>query len=138
MRTLIVLLGLLSIGASNYEAEVLKVYDADTIRCRVEVWPGDTKTVGIRVFSIDGPEKNFPFGKVVKKYTEENIPVGSRVILNDIIPDKYYGRAVARVEVPGVGDWATHMIEKNYAKRYDGGSKAGLWTECELQMVECG
>jgi len=143
MRYLIILLGLLCIGASNYEATVTKVYDGDTIRCDVDVWPGDYKSVGIRVLGIDTPEKNFPFGKVVKEYAKEKIPVGSTVYLNNVSKDKYFGRAVAEVIYCAnkVGDtceswdiWANHLLLKGYAKPYMGKSKAGLWSTCELEM----
>ena len=137
INLLIIILGFICIGASNYECTVIKVMDGDTIRCEIETWPGDFKRISIRVLGIDTPEKNFPLGKVVKQYTIDTIKNGMILTLNEVSNDKYAGRALAEVNVPNIGDWTTHLISKGYAKPYFGESKEGLWKECELNMVEC-
>ena len=150
MRKLLplILIGLLCVGAKDYQAEVVRVLDGDTFYCRIETWPGDFKEISVRVYGIDTPEKEFPLGAIVKKYAQETIPtVASKAIsdrykfipaisVNNVRFDKY-GRALGDVDVPGIGDWRNHMIEKGYAKPYEGGNREGLWKDCQLQMVTC-
>lgn len=106
-------------------AEVVKVYDGDTISVNISSWPavvGDN--VGVRVYGIDTREMS-DGGAVAKAYVLKLIPVGSNVLLINIMRDKYF-RLLAEVGYdcdPTCRDLAQTLIDKKYAIPYFGGTK---------------
>jgi len=129
---------LLLVGAKSkvigytFDAEVIKVLDGDTIDVKIWNWHKQSVDDRIRIYALDTPEKKFPLGKIVKQYAIDTIAVGSKVKVTIVGVGKF-GRTLANVSVDGE-DWTQHLIEKDYGRPYFGGSKEGLWSECELEM----
>jgi len=148
--SLLLLVFILTTGYA-YKGEVIEVKDADTILIKVELWPRFYTEMSIRVYGIDAAEKGTPLGDKAKEYAQFRIAKGRNVHLSNVKEGKFAGRMLASIEIPVVTveattsgehledhsyDWATHLLEKGYAKPYFGGSKEGLWSECELN-IDC-
>ena len=80
--------------ASAFEARVTGIMDGDTI----EVLK-DRKSVRIRLFGIDCPERDQDFGSKARKFTSEK--VFKRVVEVNPIDTDQYGRTVAKIYVDG-------------------------------------
>lgn len=113
---------------------VEKVFDGDTIYVSCDIWPTITTKVSVRVRDLDTPETRLykcdaekQLAQKAKKYTIDTIEVGEEIGLSAIGYDKY-GRLLADVDVPGIGDWAAHMKILGYGISYDGGTKKS-WCE---------
>tara|TARA_Y100000310_G_scaffold315722_1_gene366567 strand:+ start:2669 stop:3076 length:408 start_codon:yes stop_codon:yes gene_type:complete len=112
-------------------AEVLSVYDGDTIKVRIHVWLGLYKRISIRVRGIDTPEirgkcqeekeKAILVRELVKQLVE------NRVVLTHIIRGKFAGRAVANVWTKRNESIATILIGTKHARSFDGKSKREGW-----------
>jgi len=112
-----------------YEFSVTSVYDGDTIKGTVALWPGLVQKISVRVRGIDTPELR------TKNVCEKHLAQKSRQLLVDFIGDKpvvisgvslgkYAGRVLADVSVNGE-DVAGYMISVGAARRYDGGKRSG-------------
>ena len=104
----------------NYRAEVVEVYDGDTITCKVDLGFKVTVVKKIRLFGIDTPElrgADKQFGRDVRDYLRSLI-LNKHVILQTY-RDKTgkYGRYLATVFHDGV-NVNEHLVDKGFAKRY--------------------
>ncbi|PLW79057.1 thermonuclease family protein [Cohaesibacter celericrescens] len=153
-------------------AQVERVYDADTIYVRAKYWTKSYKDIGARVNGVDTPEKrgsgckSHPLwksgkltaadkarfkayendlGKHATKVVSDLIKAGDWVLLRNVAPGKYAGRAVVDVhyansldqlqacaasldlsKCPSIG---AMLIEQQLAVPYDGGTKSAWWCE---------
>jgi micrococcal nuclease len=119
----------------QYEALVVRVIDGDTLDLFIDLGFKVGFNTRIRLIGIDTPEKNFPYGKVVKDYLT-NLLEGNKIYLDVTKKDKY-GRYLGvvyfnRGDEQSVND---HLIEINMAKAYHGASRADIWTDEELQQT---
>jgi len=107
------------------KAKVVKVYDGDTITV-VFKHKGEYNRWNCRIYGIDTPEiktknpKEKEAGIIVRDFLKDLI-FEKLVILECLDFDKY-GRLLANVTYEDI-NIATLMIEKNYAKKYFGGTK---------------
>lgn len=115
---------------------------------QVQIWPGITSQVNVRVLGIDTPETRLPNkkGKVaekalgrkatefVAKLYSNSARSGGSIRLVDVGSDKYFDRVTARVLIGQdrdrtFVDLAQVLIKEALAIPYDGGKK-GNW--CNL------
>ena len=120
------------------EAKVLEIIDADTMKLEIYFWPQQTITTNVRLKGVDAPElKNAKclreklLAEEAKSSIEGKFPVGSWVLVSDVIFDKFGGRYVANVK-----RWASDRMKsasaellenKRWAVPYDGGEKTKDW-----------
>ena len=119
----------------KYNAQVLKVIDGDTLDLFVDLGFKVGFNTRIRLIGIDTPEKNFPYGKVVKDYLT-NLLEGNKVYLDVTKKDKY-GRYLGMVYLNESDNVSVNelLINENMAKAYHGASRADIWTEEELAQT---
>lgn len=119
----------------QYEAEVLKVIDGDTLDLFIDLGFKVGFNTRIRMIGIDTPEKWHPYGKVVKAYLQELL--WHKKVMIDVTKKDKYGRYLGVVYL-NKGDEQSvndHLIEINMAKAYHGASRVDIWTEEELEQT---
>ena len=119
----------------KYNAQVLRVIDGDTLDLFIDLWFKVGFNNRIRMICIDTPEKNFPYGKVVKNYLI-NLLEGKTIYLDVTKKDKY-GRYLGLVYLNESDNISVNelLINENMAKAYHGASRADIWTEEELAQT---
>ena len=120
----------------QYEAQVLKVIDGDTLDLFIDLGFKVGFNTRIRMIGIDTPEKNFSYGQVVKQYLQQIL--GGKTIFLDVTKKDKYGRYLGVVYLNKNDEQSVNdkLIEINMAKAYHGASRADIWTEEELQQTE--
>ena len=108
-------------------ADVLSVYDGDTMTVRAHVWPDLAMTVSVRVDGVDTPEIagacSAEKSAAVRARDFVRGVAGDRVFLLDVHHGKYAGRVVARVRLADGRDLADVLIAEGYGRAYDGGRR---------------
>ena len=110
-------------------ADVVSVYDGDTIRARVHIWLGQEVSVLIRVKGVDTPEirgkcpKEKELAQQARDFTREF--VGDFVMIIDPENDKYGGRALAYVMNKDGQSLGQALIDQGLAREYLGGTRQG-------------
>lgn len=119
---------------SRYSCTVLRVYDGDTFKCRLE----GGKEVKVRLIGVDTPEssknikayrdaekektdvgKIIELGKKAKEFTKSLLKKGTEVTLEtDVQPTDKYGRILAYVYLPDGRMLNLVLIEEGYATVY--------------------
>lgn len=126
-RILTLLLVLCSQTAySHYQAEVIKVIDGDSIHLQVEIWPGLTQKINLRLDGVNTPELRGSdcekaAGRIAKGFTEAFVS-GGTVTLSDVSLGKYAGRALGKISVDG-DDLGEALLKAGYAREYHGGKR---------------
>ena len=120
----------------QYEAQVIKVIDGDTLDLFIDLGFKVGFNTRIRMIGIDTPEKWHPYGKVVKAYLQQELE-GKKIFLDVTKKDKY-GRYLGVVYLNKNDEQSVNdkLIEINMAKAYHGASRADIWTEEELQQTD--
>ncbi|MGB8818086.1 MAG: hypothetical protein WCC66_09230 [Rhizobiaceae bacterium] len=123
----------------NYvEAKVVEIIDADTMKLEIFLWPQQTVTTSVRLKGIDTPELNDAkclkeklLSEEAKTSIEQKFPVGSWVLVSDVVFDKYGGRYVADVKrwlSDRLKSASDELLEnERWAVPYDGGAKIHNW-----------
>jgi endonuclease YncB( thermonuclease family) len=112
-------------------AEVVEVVDGDTLRVRARIWLDQTVETRVRLTGIDAPELHNSTCDAERQAGERararlaQLAQSRQVVLEDIRPDKYGGRVLARVRGPN-GDLGRDMLADGYALPYSG-SNRGKW-----------
>ncbi len=92
--------------------KIVDIIDGDTVRFQDE----DGKTRTIRLYQIDAPEWNQPFGKEAARYLAGLVKGKTVSIIARRFDDKY-GRDIADLYVDDM--WVVgHLVEKGYAWNY--------------------
>ena len=120
----------------QYEAQVLKVIDGDTLDLHIDLGFKVGFNTRIRMIGIDTPEKWHPYGKVVKAYLQQELE-GKKIFLDVTKKDKY-GRYLGVVYLNKNDGQSVNdkLIEINMAKAYHGASRVDIWTDEELQQTD--
>ncbi len=112
-------------------ADVISVYDGDTIKVMARPWPGMSLETSVRVRGIDTPEIKGKCetekAKAVDAREQAKQFVGKHVLLTNIELGKYAGRVVANILV-GNQDLGEFLITSGLARPYDGGKRKS-WCE---------
>lgn len=109
-------------------ADVISVYDGDTVTVDAHSWPGERHRTAVRVRGVDTPEIRGKCAgerraaKKARDFTRRF--VGGSVVLRHIERGKYAGRIVADVFVKG-RSLAEALIEAELGRAYDGGRREG-------------
>ena len=119
---------------SRYPCVVIKIYDGDTFRCKLN----DGQEIRVRLIGVDAPESTrnakayrdarrtgidieeiIEMGKEAKAFVERILKRGTKVILEtDVqITDKY-GRVLAYVYLPNGKMLNLLLVEEGFAKLY--------------------
>jgi micrococcal nuclease len=110
-------------------AQVVSVYDGDTITVRARIWLGQEVETKVRLDGIDTPElrgKCKDEKELAKKARDFLVKLaGSTVTLRDIRYGKYAGRVVAKVFTEGGDDLAASLIKAGHGRPYGGGKRQG-------------
>lgn len=122
----------------SFKGRVIGITDGDTIK----VLDG-TKTVKVRLYGIDCPEKGQPFGNVAKKFTSDF--VGMKTVTINVVSSDRYGRYIAKVETntghdlgegllkTGLAWWyqryALHDTRYYFLEKQARDNKIGLWID---------
>lgn len=119
----------------QYEAQVLKVIDGDTVDLFVDLGFKVGFNSRVRLIGIDTPERWHPYGKVVKAYLED-LMEGEKVFLDVTKKDKY-GRYLGVVYLNESDEVSVNqmLINENMAKAYHGASREDIWTDEELNQT---
>jgi len=112
---------------SSIAADVVSVYDGDSIIVDAHPWPGMTIRISVRVRGIDAPEIR---GKcqaekkaaLIARDRMAELAQGG-ILLENVGNGKYAGRVVADVVLRGES-LAETMIKEGLARPYDGGKRA--------------
>ena len=111
-------------------ADVVRVYEGDTLMVHAHPWPTITIHIRVRVAGVDTPEKR---GKcdaekalAIKARDYVRAIVGKKVILTDIRPSRYAGRVLADVWVTGKL-LSTLLIENGHGRPYSGPKDRKPW-----------
>ncbi|SMF77521.1 nuclease homologue [Tistlia consotensis] len=109
-------------------ADVVSVYDGDTLTVRAHVWLGTTVETAVRLRGVDAPEirgkcESERAAAIRARDTLRDL-VGSVVELRRIEADKYGGRVDADVFTDGK-NVAADLVAAGLARPYDGGHRVG-------------
>jgi endonuclease YncB( thermonuclease family) len=122
--------------AGPVRAEVVRVVDGDTIEARALLWIGLSLVSSVRIRGIDTPEMRGSCieEKALAAAARDLLAelAGEAILISNIENDKYGGRVIADVASGGGTDLGTAMIERGYARPYDGGAR-GDW--CPVASV---
>ena len=128
-----------------FHARLIKVTDGDTLSVIVLLSNDIPLKVAVRVTGIDAPEsklgpKTSPLekkaGQFVKSYVQNLFRDTQFVDVEFECADKYGGRCVGDVYIDSKKKikLSSHLLQKGYVKKYDGGTKHP-WTESELNKI---
>lgn len=108
--------------------EVTSIYDGDTFRVNIHSWPTVSgERIPVRVNGIDTPEMRGKCqsekdrARKAKQFTVQTLRTAKTIELRNIQRGKYF-RLVADVYTDGKS-LAEGLINKQFAVRYDGGTK---------------
>ena len=98
---------------SEYIADVIRVYDGDTLTAKVALWPSLTVTTSVRLLGVDTPELRS------KHACEKVLAKAARAAAIAWIAA---GRVLAEVWINGKR-LAHHMIDTGHGRTYHGGKR---------------
>lgn len=110
--------------------DVLSVQDGDTLNVSMHVWIGQKIETAVRIAGIDTPELKAKCDKERKLAIDARAELSSlvrsgKVILSSIKLEKYAGRVLANATTTNGIDIATHLINKGFARPYQGKKRVG-------------
>jgi micrococcal nuclease len=111
------------------QAQVISVYDGDTITVRARIWLGQEVETRVRLDGIDTPElrgKCKGEKELAKKARDFLAKLaGNTVTLRNIRYGKYAGRVIARVLTEGGEDLVAALIHSGHGRPYSGSKRQG-------------
>jgi micrococcal nuclease len=117
------------------EGKVVSVYDGDTVKIVIPLTDKEPDRLyrwNCRLINIDTPElrtknkKEKEFGKQVRDFLKEKIL--DKVVTVSCLDFDKYGRLLVELFIndESINNW---LIDKGYAKKYDGGKKSPWFIE---------
>lgn len=114
--------------SASVNADVVRVYDGDTIIVDAHPWPGMTIRIHVRVRGIDSPEirgKCAAEKKAARLARDRLAELAQGVLrLENITLGKYAGRVIADA-ITAQGKLGAILISEGLARPYNGGKRAG-------------
>lgn len=117
-------------AAARYSVDALRVIDGDTFEARVHLPSGHYVKTHVRLRGVDAPELKARCER--ERVQADAARAALRVMLADrnvsiwnVGPDKYNGRIVAEAGTHRTPDISRALIEKGFARPYDGGHRDG-------------
>jgi len=117
------------------QAKIVHIIDGDTIKARVHMWLDQSIEVSVRIRGIDAPELRQPRcaheEELAQTARDEVMSlIGDQAItLYDIGHDKYSDRVVAQVLTSANVDIGKYLINRGYAKPWNGRGKKPEWCD---------
>lgn len=111
-----------------FPAEIISVYDGDTIKVRADIWLDQSITVSVRVNGVDTPEMKGKCefertqAEAAKQFVSHALE-NKTITIRNIQYDKYAGRVVADIYFDQEKNLKDLLITNGLAKPYDGGHK---------------
>lgn len=111
--------------AGPVAAEVVKVRDGDTVEVEAYVWPLQMVRVAVRLRGIDAPELHgkCPGERAAAELARDRLAAlvaGQSVSLTKVSGDKYFGRVLADLAMPGGEDAARLLLKERLVVPYAG------------------
>ena len=117
------------------EGKVVSVYDGDTVKIVIPLTDKEPDRLyrwNCRLINVDTPEirtrnkKEKEFGKQVRDFLKEKIL--DKVVTVSCLDFDKYGRLLVELFIndESINNW---LIDKGYAKKYDGGKKSPWFIE---------
>ena len=109
-------------------AQVIDIYDGDTIVVEANVWPGHRVQTAVRLNGYDTPElkarcdKESEMAKRAKVFVQDNLK-DKQVMLENIHFGKYAGRVVADIKLPDGQSLGDMLYGQKLAAVYSGGKR---------------
>ena len=115
-------------NATEYTATVDSVYDGDTVKVTVEIWPGLFQKISVRIKGIDTPETRTRNAcektMAIKAKAALKSLIGEAVLIDNVQLGKYAGRVLADMRTMPLGiDVGEYMIGSGFAREYNGGKR---------------
>jgi endonuclease YncB( thermonuclease family) len=114
-------------------ADVIEVYDGDTLIVRARIWLGQVVSTKVRLAGVDAPElrgrcsREKLMARDARRFVERKL-AGGGVTLRDIRFGKYAGRVLARVITAEGEDLGKALLAAGLARPYRGGRR-GSWCQ---------
>jgi micrococcal nuclease len=137
-----ILIGLLlftfAVSATDYRWKINRVIDGDTIAVTITELPLNVMPSMVRIGGIDTPESDghakcekerllgLDASKFTSDYLKNAMLNNKHIVFTNIKRDKYSSRVIGDVIVDGQ-DLGKLLLERGYAKPYDGKSKKPDW-----------
>jgi len=103
-----------------YWAIVEHVHDGDTVTLDVDLGFDTSRMTNFRLFGCNARELRDPGGPEAREHLAQLLPVGSRVKIASVRPDKYGNRYDAAVTMPDGTDLVTQLVATQWAAAWDG------------------
>lgn len=119
-----------------YPVKEYRVIDGDTIEVTLDLGFNLTKQTNVRLNGVNTPEirgDEREAGLVVKQFVEEFLQ-GKEIQCQWLDEDKYGGRFIGMVYVDGES-LGIILVEKNYAKVYDGRGSMPRFSPEEIDAI---
>jgi len=133
MKTLFSLVALMlsfpAYAYGPYVVQVVRVIDGDTLDVTVNLWPGLSQSVSVRLSGVDTPEMKGPtqcerdLAAKARNFVVDTISNTKTVEIEGVKLDKYAGRVDALVSVDG-HNLSALLMQAGFAKPYNGGKRA--------------
>lgn len=111
------------------QADVISVYDGDTITVEAQIWVRQTITTKVRIRGVDTPEIRGKCSNekelAIKARDFIRALMGETVILTNIEDGKYAGRVIADVYTEQGDLVSAALLKENLGRQYDGGQRQG-------------
>lgn len=110
-------------------ADMIAIYESDTVLVDAYPWPGMTLRVVVRLASLDVPrspgqcQAESKLAAEARRFTERRI--GSLISLNGVRDGDNAGSVRANITTQTGEDLAHLLIKAGYARPHDGGKTAG-------------
>lgn len=113
-------------------AEVVSIYDGDTLTVQANPWPSVYIRTSVRILGVDAPEirgkcEAEKAAAIAARDRLAGLVAGKTVSLVNVEPDKYGGRVDAMVLVDG-SNVADTLIAEGHGRPYHGERRKG-WCE---------
>lgn len=100
----------------KYQATVDKIVDGDTVDLTVDQGFHNYRKIRTRLLGINAPEVSTLEGRVARDWLREHLPIGTNVQIQTFRePGDKYGRWLAMIESPALGDVAQAMLSTGHA-----------------------
>ena len=122
----------------EYTAELVSVYDGDSMTLRMEIYPGVHVDEKVRLHGVDTPEYGWraqcefeeELANLAKDYTQGLLRAAKEITVR-VVQKGSYGRMIGRVFVDKK-DLSRDLINAGYGRHYTGGKREGWCHENEI------